>query len=233
MVFEPDTINVSPGFLGQADIVANWSHLFPATEDLDEPPVIPKPEKGLNSASADLRLGSEFFVKSKGRPLRLTHDDPYLTIPSGEFALLMTFEVVHIPRNILALITMKMGQKQKGLINISGFHVDPGFHGQIFYSVYNAGPSDITLKFKQWVFTIFFTTLGGEVPQPYDGEHQQQRDLPPALVQAIGSPPTNLVQLERRLDHLQNTIRIGGAFVVGVLIPIAGLVGFVLNEALK
>jgi dCTP deaminase len=232
MIPKPDTIECLPGFLAQGDIVAHWARLFPSTEDLNDPPLIPDKGKGLNPASVDLHLGSEFFVKSKDRPVRLTNDDPYLTIPSGEFALLMTWEVVHIPQNILALITMKVRHKQAGLINISGFHVDPGFHGQIFYSVYNAGPSNIKLKLQEPVFTIFFATLGG-IPEPYQGDHQGQRALPAALVQAIGSPPTSLVELTRRLDFMENTLRIGAAFAVGILIPVAGLAGFLLSQVLK
>lgn len=223
-----DVVDVPAGFLTRADIEANWGTLFPTTEDRSTPP----PQLHLNPASVDMHLGSEYYVQSAGNPTHLSEDDPYLTIPSGEFALLMTWERVHIPHNLLALITMKVTHKQSGLINVSGFHVDPGFRGQIFFSVYNAGPSSIGLKLRDPVFTIFFAKLG-HTTRGYEGIHQDQEALPPSVVQALGGPAERLVRLERRLDSLQQSLRLGAGFAVGVLIPVAGIVGFVLGEVFR
>ena len=50
-------------------------------------------------------------------------------IPPGQFAFLLTAETVTMPDNAIAFISIKARLKFNGLINISGFHVDPGYRG--------------------------------------------------------------------------------------------------------
>jgi hypothetical protein len=69
-----------------------------------------------------------------------------LTIYAGQFAYLLTEEVVKIPSSAMGLISLKFGVKGPGLINVSGFHVDPGYWGRLVFSVYNAGPSEARLQ---------------------------------------------------------------------------------------
>lgn len=197
---EPDNgaIDVGPGFLTRVEIEKHWTRLFPSTEDSDVPPPLGR----LKPASVDLHLGAEYFVTSERAPRRLSQQDDYVKIPHGEFALLTTHEVVSVPSNVLALISTRVKLKRTGLINISGFHVDPGFTGQIFFSVYNAGPTDLMLKWKERAFTIFFASLIGPTI-PYDGQYQNQRGLPPDLVSGLGGPPLNLVKLDQRIDNLE------------------------------
>jgi len=67
-------------------------------------------------------------------------------IPPGQFAYLLTEEVVRIPSSAMGFISLKFGVKGPGLINVSGFHVDPGYWGRLVFSVYNAGPSEARLQ---------------------------------------------------------------------------------------
>lgn len=44
-------------------------------------------------------------------------------------------------------------------MDVSGFHIDPGYRGKLIYAVYNAGPSRICLRegdilFKLWIAEI-------------------------------------------------------------------------------
>jgi dUTPase len=68
------------------------------------------------------------------------------TIPPGQFAFLLTEEVVSVPADALAFISVRARTKFRGLVNVSGFHVDPGYRGQLTFSVFNAGPAPIHLK---------------------------------------------------------------------------------------
>jgi dCTP deaminase len=52
-----------------------------------------------------------------------------------------------------------------GLINVSGFHVDPGFYGKLIYAVYNAGPSEIHLSRGTEMFLIWFADLDKLAPR--------------------------------------------------------------------
>jgi hypothetical protein len=71
-----------------------------------------------------------------------------------------------VPKNAIAFISMKAGIKHKGLINISGFHVDPGFKGKLLFSVYNAGTTKINLKRGQECFLIWYSNLDEEDDNP-------------------------------------------------------------------
>src|SRR5665213_2133616 len=124
----------------------------------------------LDCASYKLSLGAEVLV-TRDRliencpPLALTSvlsnelPDNKIPIPPGQFAFLLTEEIVRVPTYAMALISMRTRLKFKGLINVSGFHVDPGFSGQLLYSVYNAGPQPIILTRGDPLFIIVYADL--------------------------------------------------------------------------
>src|SRR5690606_791554 len=89
------------------------------------------------------------------------------TIPPGQFAFLLTEEVVSIPDNLMGWISLRSGIKFKGLVNISGFHVDPGFKGNLIYSVFNAGPSPIPISRGDPLFKLWIAELDGAVVEKY------------------------------------------------------------------
>ena len=64
-----------------------------------------------------------------------------------------------MPDTAIAFISIRASIKFKGLINVSGFHVDPGFRGQLRFAVYNAGSSEIDLDQDERVFMIWFADL--------------------------------------------------------------------------
>jgi dCTP deaminase len=54
---------------------------------------------------------------------------------------------------------MKTGIKLRGLVNVSGFHVDPGYSGHLIFAVFNAGPRTIHLKRGEDCFLIWYADL--------------------------------------------------------------------------
>lgn len=122
-------------------------------------------EKRIKSGAYELSLGKEVFVTdAKNRKVEiLSETNRGIDINPGQFALLLTKEKVHIPKNKIAFISIKAGEKLKGLVNVSGFHVDPGFRDHLLFSVYNAGPSTITLAYGEPYFPIWFAELDGEL----------------------------------------------------------------------
>jgi dCTP deaminase len=106
----------------------------------------------------NLRLGTEVYLSSEDLPRKLSKGD-LISIRSGEFALLITEEEIRLPLNVMGSISMRFGFKRKGLINVSGFHVDPGYEGKLIFSVYNAGPNDIVVRRCDSLFMIFLRNL--------------------------------------------------------------------------
>lgn len=80
----------------------------------------------------DLSLGNEVYVSSDNTPRRLKPGE-FVVIHPGEFVLLLTKEKLHLDSDVMGFISMRFDYKQKGLINVSGFHVDPNFEGQLIF----------------------------------------------------------------------------------------------------
>jgi len=97
--------------------------------------------------------------KSGTHTIKTLTDGEDFPIPPGQFAYLETQEKFKVPNDAMGLISIKADVKLQGLINISGFHVDPGFDGHLVFTVYNAGPSPIHLQQGQAFFLVWFSSL--------------------------------------------------------------------------
>ena len=85
------------------------------------------PDRVVN-CSYELSMGAEAYVTSSGAQTKQTLViGEQILIPPGQFAQLLTEEIVEMPRDSLGLISIKSRFKLRGLVNVSGFHVDPGF----------------------------------------------------------------------------------------------------------
>jgi dCTP deaminase len=183
-----------------------------------------KPEL-VKQASYDLRLGEEIFVVGKRAPDRLTERNPYVSLPSGQFAILTCYEEITMPNNMLAFIALKTSFKFQGLVNISGFHVDPTFRGRLLFAVQNVGPNEIRLKYKEPTFSIFFSYLtsnkiGPSRDQQPDVHFQKLTGIRLEHMQSLGGNSVTLSKLQKDLDRLKLLITIYGPFGVAAFIAL-------------
>ncbi|WP_218837871.1 dCTP deaminase, partial [Candidatus Methanoperedens nitratireducens] len=172
--------------------------------------------KGFRPANYDLRLGNEFFVSREKYPKRLSETDAYIVIEPGDFAILTTYEYIYVPDDLLGLISLRNSYKKYGLINISGFHVDPGYYGKLMFSVYNAGPEKVILKYKEPVFMIMYDKLKEPVLKGYgkEGFENITVDLVSGLIGYSVSP----VRLKARIDRLEMQLKIIMAIAIAVVV---------------
>ncbi len=126
----------------------------------------PFEEEAIDCAAYTLHVGYEVYVSPDKRisdPNRHSKQNlsrgQSFTIPPGQFGFVMTTETVTVPDDALAFISIKARIKYGGLINISGFHVDPGYKGQLMFSVLNVGPKPLHLEQGQPLFLIWFADL--------------------------------------------------------------------------
>jgi len=183
-------------------------------------------ENRIEQACYALSLGVEVYrTDNKDRKIEnLTETNRTVEINPGQFALLMTKEFVNIPQDMLAFISIKAKNKLKGLVNVSGFHVDPGFKGRLLFSVYNAGSSTITLQTGNPYFLIWFTKLDRpiDVKDQYnkkENHHQGQSSINLDYVDALkrgelASPHTLLKKIKDNEDYLQRILWIAGILIV-------------------
>lgn len=170
----------------------------------------------LRPANYDLRLGEEAYVTTDKLPVRLSSANDTIAIQPGEFGILMTHEYIHIPTNFVGWISLRFSFKKEGLVNISGFHVDPGFTGKIIFSVFNTGPRSIVLRLKDPVFMIMFEKLDDHATA-YSGVFKQQKHIPLDIVTSLAGQSVNVVSLDGRVKSLENQLRILEAILIGLV----------------
>jgi dCTP deaminase len=146
----------------------------------------------------------------------------------------MTDEIVTIPTNVLGFISIRARIKWKGLVNVSGFHVDPGFRGRLTFSVFNAGPGSIHLRQGDPAFLIWFGDL--DVDAGADAKHMSapvtRMDVN-ILNQVTGELNSleglaqKLRQTDRELREKINEIRVANAtlYAAGLVIALTVTVG--------
>jgi dCTP deaminase len=157
-------------------------------------------------------------------------------IEPGEFGLLYTAEKVHVPDRVIAFISIKASIKLKGLVNISGFHVDPGYHGRLKFSVYNAGTEVVPLEIGKPAFLIWFADLDQSTEDPYAEPHQHvnQTGVTPEDRVRMRRPVPSPTALDERIKILEDRWRIflgtSKYFILPMIVAIvAGIVVWVLT----
>lgn len=160
----------------------------------------------ISQAAYELSLGNQIYRSDSETKKREILDDKnsQVIINPGQFALLITEETIRMPENYLAFISIKFHQKIKGLINVSGFHIDPGFEGKIIFSVYNAGPTPIMMDKGRPYFLLWLTTLSESIK--YTGKHQGQNEISAEIIEQLkgdlASPNALLTHIKDVEDRL-------------------------------
>jgi len=187
-------------------------------------------EQNIKYGAYELHLGSEVFVTTDKLKKKLVENDQ-VEIPAGQFALLLTDESLTMPDDLIAFISIKFGEKFRGLINISGFHVDPGFRGRLKFSVYNAGSQPVILSRGKSLFQIWFASLDKKEKEPYTGKHKDQEWVSDEDVMElrgdIASPAVLKSELEKLRTEVETHLRVldnkfWATLVIGIMI--AGVV---------
>jgi dCTP deaminase len=186
-----------------------------------------------SGASYDMRLGEEVLVTPEKEPRKLEKGQ-VLNINPGQFAVLTTKEYLKMPKSLLGLITVRFTFKSKGLVNISGFHVDPGFNGHLVFSVYNTGPATVSLREGDRVFSIFFAEIHPEVEYGKEGQqalYQFQKEIPLEIIETFaGARVPSLVALEEKVNKNSTTLKIYGSILTGLIVSVLGtIIAFLLG----
>jgi dCTP deaminase len=153
----------------------------------------------------ELSLGPEAFITSEPNATKQTLAvGGQLSIPPGQFGLLLTEEVVTIPGDTIAFISVRFTIKRRGLVNVSGFHVDPGFSGRLKFAVYNAGSQNIIVSRGERIFMIWFSDMNAVTPDPYQGKSAGQKEITSQDVMFIQGEVASPAALKSKIDDVKN-----------------------------
>ena len=98
------------------------------------------------------------FIASEDDVRTLNSGESFKISP-GDYVIVNTYERFDLPLNIYGRVGLKTTLSLKGLINLSGPHVDPGFKGTLSLGLSNFGPRAVTVRSGDPVFTIEFEEL--------------------------------------------------------------------------
>ncbi len=145
-------------------------------------------------------------------------------VPSGQFVLLLTEERVRVPNSALAFISMKARIKFKGLVNVSGFHVDPGYNGRLVFSVFNASPAPVHLARGDDCFLIWYASLDSSTKYlrtsaAFDGITSDLIDPIPGAVQSLAGLSDRIDKVERE----QQVVRVTAGIAVTLFATLLAL----------
>lgn len=139
-----------------------------------------------------LALGREAIVSVEANATsgvrRNLAEDESLQILPGQFAYLITSERVRIPDAAIGLINVATKIKLAGIVNISGFHVDPGYDGRLIFTVFNAGAQAVHLGYRERIFRLWLDDYRGVVKQKENGYDTIPHEWANGLVGAYPSP---------------------------------------------
>ena len=173
----------------------------------------PYDQTAIDCAAYTLHVGNEIYVspdqeiKSPNRHTkrRLGCGEGF-TIPPGQFAFLITREKVSVPNDAIAFLSIKARIKFNGLVNISGFHVDPGYSGRLLFSVLNAGPRPLHLQQGQALFLIWYADLDGSTERGRE-RGQNFSEIEPEMINRISGEILSLQSLSDKLNTLDNKLK--------------------------
>lgn len=186
-------------------------------------------EERLQNASYELTLGDEVYTNNDETKTILSSTNPQFEIRPGQFAVLITNEEISITQKHIGFISLKFGFKFRGLVNISGFHVDPGFKGKLKFSVYNAGSQSIILDRGAPYFVLWISELKSDLDEKnlYNGTHQGQNSINANDIMKIKgeiASPNGLLEqiraLETRIETESEWRRWGLRIIIGLLIAL-------------
>ncbi|MGP5516405.1 dCTP deaminase domain-containing protein [Psychrobacter alimentarius] len=193
-------------------------------------------EDRVKEASYTLTVGSEAFITSSPQTKldevkKLDISDGFCYIPPGQFAYLITEEEVNIPTDCLAFISMKFSTKASGLVNVSGFHVDPGYSGKLIFAVYNAGVNRIPIRMGMEIFLIWFSSLEAKDDKPKIGK--KGFDKIPSTILENSQDAETLQNLSEKISELESQLNqssFKSTITLGLLIPVNIFLLKILND---
>ncbi|MCM5705331.1 dCTP deaminase domain-containing protein [Larsenimonas salina] len=185
-------------------------------------------ERNVDCSAYTMTLGAEAFISrsndhSDQQEATMLDKDSTLVIPAGQFAYLLTRENVKIPEDVFALINIKNKFKVQGLVNVSGFHVDPGYNGKLIFAVFNAGSKDIFLRGEERIFLIWFSELkesSAQYAYGKDGIKKIESDLMNQIPQhsaSLSSLDLRMRKIEKSTTDVKRSIK---AIIIGIFISV-------------
>lgn len=208
-------------------------------ESEENSPVSPWEEDKVEAAGYRLSVGSEYFVNGDGTStVNQLEDAQAFVIGPGQFAFILTKEKVRISKSAIGFISIRASIKFRGLVNVSGFQVNPGFHGNLIFAVFNAGPRHVNLRSGDEIFSLWIADLDAPVLEDHEESGKIPNNLekiPTDVINGIAGEALTAYQLSEQISELKqqlSTLKDSVASVKTGLIRASVTLGLILTIVL-
>ena len=199
----------------------------------------PYDPKSIDCAAYTMQIGNEIYISpdsAVASPSRHSKETlkrkEGFAIPPGQFAFLITAEKITVPDTAIAFISIKATAKFQGLVNVSGFHVDPGYKGKLIFSVINAGPRPVHLQEGDPLFLIWYADLDARTEEIR--ERPGFKNLDAKIINGISGEILSLSGLSKRQDDIEKRserldqkvtimISLSAALIIAVFTQLVGI----------
>lgn len=172
---------------------ARLKALFPNLISEPLPHDVDGPQSPVQPASLDLSVGLIHVAGAKSKELGTVespHTGPYSLQP-GHTAVVTTLETLTIPPTHGAIGFPPTTISNNGILMTNPGHVDPGFKGQLTFTVINMGREPFELRRGDRIVTMLFFRLEGGKP---DKDYAERRK---SSGSAASSNPVTLERMNR------------------------------------
>ena len=104
------------------------------------------------------------------------HVDRSLLLKPGRQRLVATVERIELSENFLGILHVRSSLAREGIVASLAL-VDPGFHGQLTVSLYNAGDRLVSLRKGERFIQLSLLRLGVPATHAYAGKYQNSRGV--------------------------------------------------------
>ena len=123
--------------------------------------------------TGELRIQPAAHINPAGIDLRI---DRNLTLKPHQQTLAASIEHVQLPNNLVGILHLRSSLAREGLIASLAL-VDPGFHGQLTVSLYNAGARQVNLKRGERFIQLSLLRFSKPASQGYIGKYQNSHGV--------------------------------------------------------
>ncbi|GAA4461704.1 hypothetical protein GCM10023189_37450 [Nibrella saemangeumensis] len=128
----------------------------------------------IQPTSIDVRV-KNIFIPGKKKKSRGGSEEPLdqSSIATGGTVIVETMETLSLPSNISAIVFPPNSVSSKGILVTNPGHIDPGYEGNIKFTLLNMSKEPFALKRGDVIGTILFFLLDSDVRSDYKSRVKQ------------------------------------------------------------
>jgi dCTP deaminase len=201
--------------------------VHPLLTDFDNPLNWQDDKSLVQPSSVDLHIGAIFQPGVKaGKSGSAVSPKSELVLKTGHTAIVGTQESIHLPNNYAAFGFPPSHVSSRALLMTNPGHIDPGYSGQLHFTVINMGREDFVLRSKDLIVTLLVFKLA--VPSAVDyAKRNAGRSPSPITQSSIDLLSQDFVDVEKRAADVARKIL--GYATVGATI-LAVILGWGFNQ---